>query len=40
MFTKIPIFQNIKHKYTYNKVYTYIKKPFFVFIVMYAKVVW
>ena len=40
---KIPIYQNIKHKYTYNRKYTYINKPVFVFIVilssfiMYAK---
>ena len=40
---KIPISQNIKHKYTYNKKYTYINKPVFVFaiilssLIMYAK---
>ena len=43
MVIKIPICQNIKHKYIYNKKYTYINKPVFVFIVilnsfiMYAK---
>ena len=31
---KIPISQNIKHKYTYNKKYTYINKLAFVFIVI------
>ena len=45
MAIKIPICQNIKYKHTYNKKYTYIKKPVFVFIVilssliMYAKLV-
>ena len=40
---KIPIYQNIKHKYTNNKKYRYIIKPVFVFTVilsslmMYAK---
>ena len=43
MVIKIPICQNIKHKYIHNKKYTYINKPVFVFIVilssfiMYAK---
>ena len=32
---KIPICQNIKHKYTYNKRYTCINKPVFVFIVIF-----
>ena len=31
---KTPISQNIKHKYKYNKKYTYINKPAFVFIVI------
>ena len=31
---KIPICQNIKHQYTYNKQYTYINKPVFVFVVI------
>ena len=37
---KIPICQSIKHKYTYNKKYTYINKPVFVILsslMMYAK---
>ena len=34
MVIKIPICQNIKHKYIYNKKYTYINKPVFVFIVI------
>ena len=31
---KIPNCKNIKHKYTYNKKYTYINKPVFIFIVI------
>ena len=37
---KIPICQSIKHKYTYNKKYTYVNKPVFVTLsslMMYAK---
>ena len=40
---KIPIYQNIKHKYTNNKKYKYIIKPVFIFtiilrsLIMYAK---
>ena len=36
---KIPICQNIKHKYTYNKKYTYTNKPDFVFIVILSRLV-
>ena len=31
---KIPIYKNIKHKYTYNKKYTYTNKPVLIFIVI------
>ena len=31
---KIPICKNIKHKYTYSKIYADINKPFFIFIVI------
>ena len=37
---KIPIFQNIKRKYTYHKKYTYIDRPVFVVLsslIRYAK---
>ena len=36
---KIPICQNIKHKYIYNKKYTYINKPVFVFIVILSSLI-
>ena len=36
---KIPIYQNIKHKYTYNRKYTYINKPVFVFIVILSSLI-
>ena len=29
---KIPIYKKIKHKYTYNKKYTYTNKPVFIVI--------
>ena len=36
---KIPISQNIKHKYTKNKKHTYINKPVFVFIVILSSLI-
>ena len=36
---KIPICQNIKHKYTYNKKYTYINKTVFVLIVILSSLI-
>ena len=36
---KIPISQNIKHKYIYNKKYAYINKPVIVFIVILSSLI-